>query len=543
MGTALLNASFVAESTESGAWQDNFIDAYLTDAAQAVPDRPAVVDRGRTWTYAEFDAIVDALGAALQRHGVGHGDVVSWQLPNWAEACAVHLAAIRIGAISNPIMPIYRHSETRFILEQAKSKIAFIPGTFRNFDFPEMFAEISTGLSELETVVVLGSAQRDHEVSFEDFLDGFHGRRPEPVTRDANDLVLLLYTSGTTSAPKGALHTHNTLDYENRSIIELLGLTQDDVVFMPSPVGHITGILYGIQMPPMLRSGVVLLDIWEPTAGLELIQKHQCAFMIAATPFLHGLVHHPSLGDYDVSSLRNFLCGGADVPPDLIVNATTALDCCMVARVYGSTEYPTATSGSTADPLQKRANTDGRAIGQARIRIVDDHENDLDSGEDGELLARGPEMFVGYLDAELNKSAFTDDGWFRTGDLGRIDADGHLEITGRKKDIIIRGGENLSAKEVEDHLFAHPKVAEVAIVGSPDPVLGERVCAVVVPEPDVAVELAELIEWLLERKIAKQKLPESLIVLDQMPRTASGKIQKFKLRDLANGRVGEKASS
>jgi cyclohexanecarboxylate-CoA ligase len=541
MVTTHLNGDFIAESTASGAWQGNFIDAYLSDAAQTVPDRTAVVDRGRTWTFAQFDAIVDALGAALQRHGIGHGDVVSWQLPNWAEACAVHLAAIRIGAISNPIMPIFRHSETRFILEQAKSKIAFIPATFRNFDFPEMFAEIWSDLSALQTVVVVGKARRDHEVSFEDFLDGFHGSKPEPVTRDANDLALLLYTSGTTSAPKGALHTHNTLDYENRSIIELLGLSQEDVVFMPSPVGHITGILYGIQMPPMLRSGVVLLDIWEPTAGLELIQEHQCTFMLAATPFLYGLVHHPSLGEYDVSSLRSFLCGGADVPPDLILDATTALDC-MVARVYGSTEYPTATSGSAADPLEKRANTDGRAIGLARIRIVDEHENDLGSGEDGELLARGPEMFVGYLDAELNKSAFTDDGWFRTGDLGRIDAEGHLEITGRKKDIIIRGGENLSAKEVEDHLFAHPGVAEVAVVGSPDPVLGERVCAVIVPEPGATLELAELIEWLLERKIAKQKLPESLIVLDQMPRTASGKIQKFRLRDLAKDGVEQEAS-
>lgn len=542
MVTTLLNADFIAESTASGAWQDNFIDAYLSDAAQTVPGRTAVIDRGRTWTYAELDATVNALGAALQRHGVGHGDVVSWQLPNWAEACALHLAAIRIGAISNPIMPIYRHSETRFILEQAQSKIAFIPATFRNFDFPEMYAEIASDLSALHTVVVMGEARRANEVSFADFLDGFDGSTPEPVTRDANDLVLLLYTSGTTSVPKGALHTHNTLDYENRSIIELLGLTQDDVVFMPSPLGHITGILYGIQMPPMLRSGVVLLDVWEPTAGLALLEEHRCTFMLAATPFLHGLVHHPSLGDYDVSSLRSFLCGGADVAPDLVINATSALDC-MVARVYGSTEYPTATSGSAADPLEKRANTDGRAIGLARIRIVDDRENDLGSGQDGELLARGPEMFVGYLDAELNRSAFTDDGWFRTGDLGRIDAEGHLEITGRKKDIIIRGGENLSAKEVEDHLFAHPKVAEVAVVGSPDPVLGERICAVVVAEPDAALELVELIDWLLERKIAKQKLPESLIVLDEMPRTASGKIQKFKLRDLVKGLVEEGAPS
>jgi cyclohexanecarboxylate-CoA ligase len=540
MATTRLTAELIHEFTDSGAWRGNYIDAYLSEAAREVPTRTAIADRGRTWTFVEFNAVVDALAAALQHHGVGHGDVVSWQLPNWAEACAVHLATIRIGAISNPIIPIYRHSETRFILEQAGSKIVFGPSVFRGFDYAEMYAELLPALADLQSVVVTGAtATRPHEIAFDDFIDDFRGREPEPVDRDANDLVLLLYTSGTTSAPKGAMHTHNSLDYENRSIIELLDLSETDVVFMPSPVGHITGILYGIQLPPMVRSGVALLDIWEPAAGLHLIQQNRCTTTVAATPFLYGLVHHPSIGAMDISSMRNFLCGGADVPPDLITAATTSLDC-MVARVYGSTEYPTATSSNATDALPKRADTDGRAIGQARVRVVDEHDADV-VGDIGEVLLRGPEMFVGYLDASLNRDAFTHDGWFRTGDLGRLDAEGYLEITGRKKDLIIRGGENLSAKEVEDHLFAHPKISEVAIVGSPDPVLGERVCAVVVPESGADVSLDEVIGWLLERQIAKQKLPEDLIVLDQMPRTASGKIQKFKLRDLAAVRHEEGA--
>ncbi|GAA1862766.1 hypothetical protein GCM10009836_48870 [Pseudonocardia ailaonensis] len=504
-------------NVEAGFWAGNPVDSYLAAAAIRTPAAVAVVDRGRRWTYGELDGAVNRFASALRGRGVGPGDVVSWLLPNWTEAIVVHLAAIRAGAVSNPIIPIYRHRETAFILRQAGTKVAVVPHSFRTFDYPAMLDEIRAEVPTLETVVVVGGGPP----AFDDLLA--EGRAdPVEAARSSSDIALLLYTSGTTSAPKGALHSHDTLDHENRSMIDFFGLTAADVVFMPSPVGHIIGVLYGLQLPFMLGSTVVLLDVWEPGRALELIEEHRCTFTVAATPFLHGLVHHPSLPQRDVSSLRVFACGGADVPPELVRAATTALGC-TVTRGYGSTEYPTATACTAADPVAKRAGTDGRPIGPAEVRVA----------ADGELQVRGPELFLGYLDASLNDTAFTDDGWLHTGDLARIDADGYVEIIGRQKDIIIRGGENISAKEIEDQLFEHPAVADVAVVSTPDPVLGERVCAVVVPEAGGEPTLPELVDFLTGRRMARQKLPERLILLDTLPRNPSGKIQKFRLRELA----------
>lgn len=520
-----LSPEMIRQNSGPGLWEDNLIDRYLSEAAARAPARTAVIDRGRSWSYGELDEKVNRLASALRGRGIDRGDVVSWILPNWVEAVIVHHAALRIGAISNPIMPIYRHAETRFILQQAHSKIVIVPRRFRGFDYVVMIDDIIEDLPNLATVVIVGAESQPANgvsVNFEVLLD--HGRTDpiEPTGRNANDLALLLYTSGTTSAPKGVLHTHNSLDYENRSIIEFYGVTPADVVFMPSPVGHIIGVLYGMQLPFMLTIPVVLLDIWEPGTALELLSAHSCSFVVAATPFLHGIVHHPNLPETDISALRIFACGGAGVPPELIRVATTALNC-VVSRGYGSTECPTVTASNASDAPSKWATTDGRPVGAAAVRLSDT----------GELLVRGPEMFVGYLDPALDADAFTDDGWFHTGDLARLDSDGYVEITGREKDIIIRGGENISAKEVEDLLFEHPKIDDIAIVAFPDPVLGERVCAVAVLVRGEAISLAEITDWLTARRVARQKLPERLLLIDGLPRTASGKVQKFKLRDLA----------
>ncbi|MCW0213129.1 MAG: AMP-binding protein, partial [Pseudonocardia sp.] len=437
--------------TAPGLWEGIRVDSYLSERAARHPERLALVDRGAEWSYGALDREIDRWVVALRHHGVGPGTVVSWQLPNWAEAVILHQATLRLGAVSNPIIPIYRHSEVSFILRQARSEIFFVPATFRGFDFPGMLRDIRGELPDLATVVVVGGAStEDGVVSLDTFLAAGASAPTSAdgqASRDANAIALLLYTSGTTASPKGALHTHNTLDYENRSMIEFFGLTSSDVVFMPSPVTHITGVLYGLQLPFMLGGAVVLLDVWEPGAGLELIQRHGCTFMLAATPFLHGLVHHPARTPEATRTLSVFACGGADVPPDLVRRAADELGC-LVSRVYGSTEFPTATSSNLSDPLQKRARTDGRAIGHAQLMVVDDQDLPVPTGDTGHLLVRGPELFVGYLDEALNADAFTTDGWFRTGDLAVVDDEGYVEITGRQKDIIIRGGENISAKEI-----------------------------------------------------------------------------------------------
>lgn len=542
-----VSAARVEECRRAGLWRDRLVDSYLDEAARGRPDDIAVVAQGRSITYRTLHQLARRVAAGLAALGVRKGEVVSFQLPNWLEALALHYGILKAGAVSNPIIPIYRHRELEFILRQAQTKVAVIPGRFRGFDYPAMFEDIRSGLPELKHLLVVGGTAPGM-ASFDDFLhEAWEQQEAGTVVarmaRSANDPMLLLYTSGTTAEPKGAVHTHNTLDYENRSIMEFFALTGNDVVFMPSPVTHITGVLYGLQLPVMLATKVVFQDVWEPGEALRLIAEERCSFTVSATPFLHGLTYHPGLAKHDLRSLRIFACGGADVSPELIRAATEQLGCCA-ARVYGSTEYPTLTASGPEDPIEKRAQTDGRIIGAARGRVVDDSGHPLPPGQEGEIVARGPEMFLGYLNPALNPDAFDPDGWFRTGDLAVMSADGYIEIKGRKKDIIIRGGENISVKEVEDLLLEHPKVKQVAIVAMPDPVLVERACAFVVTKGGETLALEEVVAFLKTQRIAMQKLPERVEVVPALPMTASGKIQKFKLREqikaeLAHERAGQ----
>jgi cyclohexanecarboxylate-CoA ligase len=540
MRSSRLTPELVQQYTRPGLWENQLIDDYVADAAQKFPNRTAIVDRDRGLTFGEIDGLVSRTASVLRELGVRPGEAVSWQLPNWAESVIIHHAVLRIGAVSNPIVAIYRAREVGFILRQARSRVFFAPSTFRNFDYAEMVEKLRPDLPDLRSVVLVGGDARDGFLSFDTLVAGAQPAAPEPG-RSANDVMLLLYTSGTTSDPKGALHTHNTLDYENRSIKDLFGLSGSDAIFMPSPLTHITGLLYGTQLPFMLGSTLVLQDMWNPAEAVSLIDRYQCTFCVGATPFLHGILEEAGRRPGGSNPLRVFACGGADVPPDLIRRATTGLDA-FVTRVYGSTEFPTATSSAPGDPVDKRATTDGRRIGEAHIRIVTTDGAAAPIGTEGELQVRGPEMFLGYLDEELNPPSFTDDGWFRTGDVAIVDHDGFMRIAGRIKDIIIRGGENISAKEIEDLIFEHPKVAEVSVVGVPDPVLVERVCAVVVPRDGADISLAELVEFLSGHGIAKQKLPERLVLEEQLPKTASGKVQKFRLRNQLREARSEEAA-
>jgi non-ribosomal peptide synthetase component E (peptide arylation enzyme) len=516
---------------DAGLWSGRLIDADLTASAERWPERTAIVDRDRRLDFAALDAAVDRVAAMLARLGVGRGDVVSFQLPNWLEAATVHHATARLGAVSNPIIPIYRGREVRFILGQARSRVFVVPDVFRRFDFRAMVADIRGELPDLEHVLVVGDAA-DGMVSFADAVA--EGGAVPDVERSSTDVVLLLYTSGTEANPKGVLHSHDTLRHECQSIIDLYALTQDDRVLMPSPLTHITGLLYGLQLPLMLGTSVVLQDVWDVPTALELIEREGCRFMVGATPFLHGIVHAPELDAHDLSSLRVFGCGGADIAPSLIRAAISRLDT-TASRLYGSTELPTVTGTPIDAPVDRHAETDGAPIGAAELRIVDEAGEELPPGARGELQARGPELCLGYLDPSLNDRAFTDDGWFRSGDLAIADEQGYIRIAGRAKDVILRGGENLSAKEIEDLLLEHPQVAEVAVVGYPDEVMGERTCAFVVAPGELSLD--ELVTFLRARKVANQKLPEHLRVVDELPRTASGKIQKYRLRDRLRAEV------
>jgi cyclohexanecarboxylate-CoA ligase len=518
---------------DAGVWSQTLLDEYLDAAAARRPERTAVVDGDVRLSYAEVSDRVTAAAAGLHRLGAARGEVVSFQLPNWWEALVIHLATIRIGAVSNPLMPILRERELRYALGRAGSRVFVCPATFRGFDHRDLALRLRRELAGCEHVVLARGAHED-ALSFGELLTGSTGVGPEP-SRDADDPVLLLYTSGTESDPKGAVHSHATVDYEDRSMISRFGLTSEDVVWMPSPVAHITGVLYGFHLATMLTTTVVYQDVWDPGEALRLIETERVSVVIAATPFLHGLVHHPELAAYDVSSLRVFGCGGADVPPELIRQAEDRLGC-LAVRIYGSTEIPTLTTGASGHPPGPRAETDGTAVAPSELRVLDEGGLDVPAGTSGRLAARGPDAFLGYLGAD--ESPFDANGWFDTGDRGRVDQQGYLTVTGRSKDIIVRGGENISAKEVEDLLYTHPEVIDVAVVAVPDPRLAERACAVVVPREGARPSLDDLTSFLNTTGIARQKYPERLELVAELPRNPTGKVQKFRLRE----RLAEQAS-
>lgn len=515
----------------SGLWDGRLLDDYLDAAAASRPEHLAVVDGPVRLSYAELLERVSRIAGGLSDLGVGRGDVVAMQLPNWWEALAVHFAVLRLGAVSQPVMPILRERDMSYVLEQGDAKVLVSAADYRGHDHGALALRLAEQLPALEHVVTV-RGHRSGAIEMTDLLATVGVGQADPA-RSADDPVVLLYTSGTEAKPKGAVHSHNTLGYENRTMIDLYRLSPADVVWAPSPIAHITGVLFAFHLPVMLGAPVVLQDVWDAERALALIETERCSFVVAATPFLYGITYSPDQPRTDTSSLRTFVCGGADVPPALIRDAGDALGVRAV-RLYGSTEIPTVTGSAAEAPLELRATTDGRAIADAGVRIVGDDGQDVPVGETGLVVARGAEAMLGYLG--WPEQPFDDEGWLDTGDLGRMDANGYVQIVGRRKDIILRGGENISAKEVEDLLYGHPGIADVAVVAVPDPRLTERACAVVVPRPGVTVDLAGLVAFLETKAIARQKFPELLEIVDELPKTPTGKVQKFRLRQLVADR-------
>lgn len=534
------NAALAQSFRNDGYWQDQPIGHYLERAADRYPGRDAVVAGDRRVTFAEIDREATRLAAALHAHGVTRNDVVSFQLPNCVETVVVFHAVMKIGAVANPIVPIYRSRELRFILGQSRAKVVFIPGELRGVDVDAMYSDLAAELPDLDLVVSVGnsSAAGDKFVDWNDLMGSVIPQQLDQVRTleppNADDVCLLLYTSGTTADPKGALHSHNTLVYENQSMVRWFELGETDVIFNPSPVTHVTGINCALILPFLLGAPVVLQDVWEPQTALRHIIDERGSFMIFSTPFLRGLLDAAESADKDTPSIRYIVCGGADIPDTLTATATTRLG--TVVRMYGATEGPSVTTAHRSDPLYLRINTDGRTIEPTEVVVSGGDGTSAPTGEVGEILWRGPDTFLGYLDASLNDAAFTDDGFFRTGDLGRFDSSGGIHIVGRIKDIINRSGEKISAHDVENQLSEHPSVIEVAVVAGPDPRTGERGCAFVVTRDRQDLTLPEVHAFLLDRDIAVQKIPESIFVVDSLPKTASGKVQKFALRDWTRDR-------
>lgn len=529
-----------AASIAAGLWHDRTINDDLDACAAHCPDKVALtavrLDGGvaRRFSYRELATLADRVAVGLNRLGVGHGDVVAMQLPNWWQFTVLYLACSRIGAVLNPLMPIFRERELSFMLKHGDAKVLVVPKSFRGFDHEAMARSLQPDLPALRTIVVVdGGGADDFDTLLTtpewekqpDAATILQGSRPSP-----DDITQLIYTSGTTGEPKGVMHSANTLMANIVPYAQRLALRESDVILMASPMAHQTGFMYGLMMPIMLRASAVLQDIWEPTKAAELIRTERVTFTMASTPFLTDLTRVVKESGEPVPSLKTFLCAGAPIPGPLVEQAQAGLGAKIVSA-WGMTENGAVTLIKLDDDDKLASTTDGCPLPGVEVKVIDGDGKALPPNQIGRLVVRSCSNFGGYL-KRPHWNGTDADGWFDTGDLAYMTADGYIRISGRSKDVIIRGGENIPVVEVEALLYKHPAVAQVAIVAYPDERLGERACAVVVPKTGASIDFAAMVEFLKAQKLALQYIPERLVVRDAMPATPSGKIQKFRLREM-----------
>jgi cyclohexanecarboxylate-CoA ligase len=488
--------------------------------ARERPGERAVVEisadgtiRELTWAALKNDA--DRVAAALLLLGVLEGEPVAFQLPNRLEFVTIALGALRAGAVCEPLMPIFRERELSFMLGESRARVLFVPTEHRGHDHAAMAEGLRAILPELEHVVVLPTG-------YEELPDG-----PRAFPTLAGDhIAQLLFTSGTSGEPKGALHRHDVLDRAADHHIAHFGLGGEDVVYVPSPLAHQTGFLYGMWIALRLGVPQVLQEVWDAETGLDAMRRFGVTFVQAATPFLADLTRVAEERDQRPERLRTFVATGAAIPRELARRSREVLGA-EVGGAWGTTESCLGCAFAPGDPPERAWGTDGRALDGVTLRVADDAGRPLSPGEEGNFEVHTDCLFEGYLNRpELTADAVTRDGWYRTGDLARIDEGGYVRITGRVKDVINRGGEKVPVAEIEQLLHAHPAVREVAIVAMPDDRLGERACAFVVGELDFDT----MIDYLDAGRVAKPYWPERLELVDSLPRTPSGKIQKFVLR-------------
>ncbi|MHA6766074.1 AMP-binding protein [Sphingobium ummariense] len=509
-----------------GLWGEETVLARFLENVSHHPDKVAIVDSRQegssdSVTYSELNRARRNWAALFASLGVAQGDVVSFQLPNWWEFAGIYLACETIGAVANPLMPIFRELELQQMLHHARSRVFIVPQRFRGFDYISMGEALLPKLPFLQhvlTVDSLRSALTEEEAPC-----------PNNCAK-ADDVVELLYTSGTTGTPKGVMHSAQTMLGALKPLIDTLDLTDRDCVFMGSPLGHQTGFLYGMILPLFLGGKAVFQDVWDAERAIHLIESEQASFTMASTPFLMDLAVPALVADRDLSAFRTFLCGGAPIPRDLVKKGKELLGA-NILSIWGMTECGIVTVVRPEDPPELAFTTDGRVLPSFEVRAVDETGVPVSQGAEGELQIRGPGCTLGYLERP-DLFPLDPDGWFGSGDLGCLDANGYVRISGRSKDIIIRGGENVPVIEVETALLGHPCVVDVAVVGMPDERLGERGCAFVVAA-DETFGLAEVKAHLLSIGMAKNYWPEHIELVDALPRTASGKVQKFLLRDRA----------
>ncbi len=532
-----LTAERIRANREAGHWTDELLIDRFRAQAEANGDNPLVIDRLGSLTWSEAVGEVDALSSGLLDLGVRRGDVVQVQLPNRREFLLAVLAIEQIGAVVQPVAPIFRHNEVRVMSDLSRPKAVLTATEFHNFALAEMHLGLREECTWVEQVIAvpteLGGDTPADCIAWDEVLGrgraaGFGAEAFALLRPDPNEVCEIMFTSGTTGQPKGVMHTQNTINVAADQW--LARIAPDCQVFhMASTLAHQTGYLYGIRAPISAGGRVVFQEIWDPGEFAALIESEGIEASMGATPFLADLLGVANLADFDLSSFKAFVCAGAAIPLPVLEQARDRLPCTVMPG-WGMTETALSTTGRRDDPFEKLA-TDGFPLPGNEVRVVDESGQPVPAGDEGDLQFRGPLSFVGYVQGrELTASCWRD-GWFDTGDRAIMDADGYIKISGRTKDIVIRGGENVPVKEVEDVLLRHPSVVNIAVIAQPHDRLGEIGCAVIMADAEPP-SLDELTAFLDEHSVTRQFWPENLIVVDEFPMTPSGKIQKFKLRQL-----------
>ncbi|WP_218715350.1 medium-chain fatty-acid--CoA ligase [Escherichia coli] len=529
--TLTFNEQRRAAYRQQGLWGDASLADYWQQTARAMPDKIAVVDNhGASYTYSALDHAASCLANWMLAKGIESGDRIAFQLPGWCEFTVIYLACLKIGAVSVPLLPSWREAELVWVLNKCQAKMFFAPTLFKQTRPVDLILPLQNQLPQLQQIVGVDKlAPATSSLSLSQIIAD-NTPLTTAITTHGDELAAVLFTSGTEGLPKGVMLTHNNILASERAYCAWLNLTWQDVFMMPAPLGHATGFLHGVTAPFLIGARSVLLDIFTPDACLALLEQQRCTCMLGATPFVYDLLNLLEKQPADLSALRFFLCGGTTIPKKV------ARECqqrgIKLLSVYGSTESSPHAVVNLDDPLSRFMHTDGYAAAGVEIKVVDDARKTLPPGCEGEEASRGPNVFMGYFDEpELTARALDEEGWYYSGDLCRMDEAGYIKITGRKKDIIVRGGENISSREVEDILLQHPKIHDACVVAMPDERLGERSCAyVVLKAPHHSLSLEEVVAFFSRKRVAKYKYPEHIVVIEKLPRTASGKIQKFLLR-------------
>jgi acyl-CoA synthetase (AMP-forming)/AMP-acid ligase II len=544
----------IEDYNRAGLWSTETFHDLLLRRVNDNPDKVFATDGTRSLTFRELFDAGRRLAVGLHRQGLRRGDTAAVQLPNWVEFIQVLAALSRLGVIMVPIMPIYRHDDVSYVLSNAGVRTVFTSAHFSKFGYLDMYLGLRQQHPDLMIVVArpddAAQAVVDADENVFTLLDLEADADDNDAGRELNDPpgpdepFVIVYTSGTTSRPKGCVHTFNTYCAGSRALVGPFGYTESDVQFGPSPIAHTTGLVTSVLLPMLTGAATHIMANWNPARGIDEIQRFGCTVAVTAPTFLHTLLSEYDPQRHDLSSLRLWTCAGAPIPAAVVERASATLPNIKVLSLYGRSENLVTTTCSVTDDVSRALTSDGKAMPGAEVKIVDDSGDEVPRGAEGDITYRGPAHMVEYLaNPEETAALFTKDGFSKSGDLGKMTDDGYVRVTGRTKDIVIRGGMNISVREIEEHLAHHPALQAFSVVGMPDERLGERVCCFVVTATGHETPTVDdLREFLLEKGMPIQKTPERVVAVDALPMTATGKVLKHELRKDIERRIEEEAA-